>query len=318
MPKARANMSNWYEEFGFENSPLLKSPLISDFNYPLIGMEKELAEVIYRLKSSSMMFVCGNPGSGKTHLIKEAMKKFRGKIIYVNCSTIKKQLDIEELLINKYGFIKGKILRKKPREMILILDNVTNLSKLNCEKIKYFFDQNYLKSIIFTGIDIDQTSFTSSLKQRIGKRIVKLSRMKDSGAIEMVNSRLITLSGEKILSENLIKKFFEVSDKNPQELLKNIELFLSASKDLAKDLKKDYEVESLQRILNKAKKEFGTEIEENETINNSELCMTCGSKLTLVGDDWRCENCDTCCSNCGAFVDDDTEKICPYCYAEFE
>jgi len=94
-------------------------------------METLLEDVFYRVAAGSMVFVEGKKGSGKSSILWNLIKKYRGKgkVIYFDCAQIEKELNIEKLLVNKYGFIRGRILNKKPRDMILLLDNIEELSK---------------------------------------------------------------------------------------------------------------------------------------------------------------------------------------------
>ena len=103
--------------------------------------------------------------------------------------------------------------------MILLLDNVHYLTKQNTERIKYYFDQNYIKSIIFTTKSYAQVKFSDSLKDRIGKRVIKLPRLTQDMAAEIIMSRI---DNNEMLNDQIIKKIFKTS-KDLTELLQNCE-----------------------------------------------------------------------------------------------
>ena len=209
----------WYEQLGYSYNPFTLNPMMFEDDH-LVGMEKEAKEVIYRIQSSNMLFIEGEPGSGKTMLLKHAIENFKGKgkVIYVDARQLNKKLDIEELLIRKYGLIKGRLMKSKPKDMILLLDNVEQISWTNNERLKYYFDQNYLKSVVFTSEKINAVTFSDSIKERIGSRIIKVPAMKSSEAVEMVQDRM---GDEEILGADLIKKIFALSGKNPKKTLIN-------------------------------------------------------------------------------------------------
>jgi len=130
----------WYEEMGLEENPLGVDTVGTV--YELVDRERECKELLYMILSGNMMVIEGKPGFGKTMLLMYAIDNFKGKgkVIYVDARKLNKKLDIEKLMIKRYGFFKGKLLGKLPKNMILLLDNVESISKRNCEKIRYYFD----------------------------------------------------------------------------------------------------------------------------------------------------------------------------------
>jgi MoxR-like ATPase len=175
-------MEQWYEELDFEENPFSTNP--SDFVKNIVGREEVIDELIYRVRAGSMVFLEGEDGMGKTALLRLVIRKFKGKgkVIYVNCDKLEKELNIEELLVMKNGFIQGMLMKKYPRGMILLLDNVSKLSEANTERIKYFFDEGHLKSVIFTGDKFNDAEFSESLKQRIAKTL-KLEKLEEYQAV---------------------------------------------------------------------------------------------------------------------------------------
>ena len=166
-----------------------------------------------------MLVIEAPPGNGKTTLLMIAAKKFGGrkKVVYVDAKTIEKGLNITHVLQERYGLL-GRLFNKKPKNMILLLDNVDALSKKNTERIKYYFDQNYIKSIIFTTNSYAKAKFSDSLRDRIGKRVVKISRIRQDDAIEII---LMRIEDSELFNEKLIKKIFKTSKNSIKLLLEN-------------------------------------------------------------------------------------------------
>ena len=206
----------WYEYFDFEEDPFSKDP--RENHDKLIDMEEYIEEMFYRIKSGSMLVIEGNEGAGKTTMLMIAAKKFGGhrNVVYVDCEILDKNLNITHVLQERYGIL-GRLFNKKPRNMILLLDNVNYLSKKNTERIKYYFDQNYIKSIVFTTKSYSRAKFSDSLRDRIGKRVVKLPKLRQDMAIEIIMSRI---DNNEMFNEQIIKKIFKTS-KNLKELLQN-------------------------------------------------------------------------------------------------
>ncbi|MEM2131616.1 MAG: AAA family ATPase, partial [Candidatus Woesearchaeota archaeon] len=205
----------------------------------------------------------GSKGNGKTTLLMVAAKKFGGKknVAYVDCKILDKNLNITNILQERYGLF-GKILNKTPKEMILLLDNVHELSKKNTERIKYYFDQNNIKSIIFTTEKYSKAKFSESLKDRIGKRVLKIPLMDEFDAIEIVKKRI----GEKsdFFNDDLIKKIFNLSENSVKLFLEN------CSKIAESAVKKGRKRAQLVDLKVLSSENNSENIEKNDQENNEE------------------------------------------------
>ncbi len=213
-------MDEWYEELDFEENPFSINP--SDFVKNLVARDDLVDELVYRVASGTIAFLEGEEGSGKTSLLRAVIKRFkgRGRVIYVNCDKFKKKLNVEDLLVERNGFFSGKLLRKRPKKMILLLDNVQHLSYKNMERIKNYYDENFLLSVIFTGEDFGKIPFSDSLRQRMEGRVFKIPKMTDKQIVEMVRSRIGDI---RFLSDEIITDVAKRSDNNPKRTLRSLD-----------------------------------------------------------------------------------------------
>lgn len=205
----------WYEKYDFGEDPFAR-------NERVYGLDKVLDELVYRVESGSMAFVEGKEGAGKSAVLKQLIKRFggKGKIIYFDCGQIEKKVNIEKLMTGKYGFF-GRVFGIKPGDMILLLDNANFLSRKNCERIKNYFDNNYIRSVVFTGVSYTKARFSKSLRDRIGGRVVKLKQLSPEQALQLVNERA---PGIELLGGDSIKKIYKLSSNNPKKFLENLGL----------------------------------------------------------------------------------------------
>lgn len=203
-------MSEWYTKIGFDTDPFMKE---SGFE----GHDSLVDEVFYAIHAGNMVFITGESGSGKTKILHEIIKRFGGKkkIIYVNCRHMEKAVNVEKLLQKSSGFM-GKFFGKKPNRMILLLDEVESLSHKNAERIKYYYDQNYLQSVIFTGKAFPVEGLNHSIMQRISK-VLKIDPLSDYEAVRIVRDRI----GDKYLTDRVIKTIYIKSGRNTGKLLQN-------------------------------------------------------------------------------------------------
>jgi len=226
----------WYEELDFDENPFDTNP--TRFADRLVGMEEVIDELAYRAGAGTMVFIEGKKGFGKTALLWSIIRKYRGRgrVIYVDCGKLEKELNIEKLLVQRNG-IGGAIFGKKPRNMILLLDNVSTLSKTNTERIKFFFDEGYLLSVIFTGTDYDSVRFSKSIKDRIGRRIIRLRELEPYQAVSLVRNRI---GSTEMITDELVELAFAKAGKSPLVLLEKLDiLFRKAIESKKQKLTKD-------------------------------------------------------------------------------
>ena len=277
-------MMEWYEKLDFNENPFNLNPLEADFSFT--GKDKEAKEILYRIVSGSILLVEGKEGTGKTALLKYAIDNFKGKgkVIYVDGEKLNKRLNVANML------------KKKPKGMILLMDNVQYLSKKNNERIKYYYDQDYINSVVFTTTNYSLVSFTNAIKDRIGKNIIKLKKLSQKNTLDIAKERL---SDEKILPEDVLKQLYKNSS-NIKEFLGNCGLLCSYVVKKGKD-------KATKEDIKKMRKEKAEEKKED-----TDNCDGCNEKLLKVGEYWRCKDCDNYCVDCGALVEDE-DKECPEC-----
>ncbi len=201
----------WYEEIGLEQNPFIDTE-----DTQLVGYEDTLEEVFYRIAAGDMLFIEGKEGNGKTALLKRVIARFRGrgKIIYLDGKKLDKNANIGETLKNSIGFW-NKLMGKKPRDMILLMDDVEELTRKNSERIKYYYDQNHIRSVIFTGTNYKTLGFTESLKERVSK-VIKLKELTEDDAVDIIKMRL---GNNEIMPENIIRDIYKKSNKNMKTLM---------------------------------------------------------------------------------------------------
>lgn len=208
----------WFERLDFYENPFSVQP--EKFLKQLVGVEQLLDDLFYRIDAGSMIFIEGDEGSGKTSVLRRAIKRFKGKkrVIYFDCQEIDSKANIEDLMQRRYGFF-GKLFRLTPKNMILLLDNIA-LSTKNAERVKFYFDEGHIKSVVFAGKSHKSAALPRSVMNRIGTRIIRLKPLTEEEAVEVVRRRV----GDALLTdEALIKKIYKHSGKNIKKFLENCE-----------------------------------------------------------------------------------------------
>ena len=118
--------------------------------------------------------------------------------------------------------------------MILLLDEVQDLLAEDSDQVVQSY-KKYFKSIVLVSSDYKEIKFSNGLKDIIGENIIKLEELSGEDSIKIIRKRV----GNRLLTDDQIKKIAKKSDKNPRKLLKNCEKVSRYSINLGYDEVKD-------------------------------------------------------------------------------
>jgi len=212
-------MDTWYNQLGFYNNPFSIKP--AAYHNEVLGTNGTVDEVLDKIRSGNILFIDGEYGTGKTTVLRKIINEFGGrkKIVYYSCNRSENGLDVDRLAKGSRGFF-GKLLGSNPKNMILLLDEVQDLSKEDCEGLHNSFEESIFKSIVLVSKDFKEVTFGNGLKNLIGKNVIKMKKFNSDGAVEFIRKRIGNL---KILPDNIIKLLSKKADGNPRRLLRNCE-----------------------------------------------------------------------------------------------
>ncbi len=200
----------WHEHHGYVEDPF--STKKGAFIEHSVNLSEPAEELAYHIEAGNMALIEGAEGTGKTALLFTAIEKFKGekKIIYFDCGN--DSINIKNLMQKKYGIF-GRLLNITPKGMVMMLDNFTKLDKKDIERVKYYFDNNYIRSVVFTG---SASSLPENIMDRVGNNIIKLKLLSAKDAVQLVKNRLGSLD---FLPEKTIKKIYKKSEKDVKNFL---------------------------------------------------------------------------------------------------
>lgn len=212
-------MDTWYKQLGFYNNPFSIKP--AAYHDEVLGTNGIVDQVLDKIRSGSVLFIDGEYGTGKTTILRKIINEFGGKkkIVYYSCNRSENGLDVQRLVKGGRGFF-GKLFGSDPKNLILLLDEVQDLNKTDCEDLHKNFEDHTFKSIVLVSKDFKEVSFGNGLKDLIGKNVIKMKKFNSDEAAEFVRKRIGNL---KILSDNVIKLLNKKVDGNPRKLLKSCE-----------------------------------------------------------------------------------------------
>lgn len=287
----------WYRKRGYTTNPFSVDPFATPF---LVGLEELQEEVFYCIASGSMMAIEGGSGLGKTSLLYYAIHHFRGKgqVIYVDACAMDARLNIERVLKDKNGWF-GRLFNAYPKNMILLLDNADQLSLVNCERIKYFYDENVIRSVVFTVENYEKAPFSESICNRINRNVFELMPLTEEYALKMIRERQ---HKKTIIEEDVAKILFAYCRGSPALLLEMCSL-------IGKNIVEMGTTNVDHQVIAQIAHEYTRDEEEK---SKKRVCATCQTQLMHVRGHVRCPVCDKFCKSCGVLIRND-EYSCPKC-----
>lgn len=202
----------WYKELGFYNNPFSIKP--AAFHDNLFGQEEIISKIENNIINKKPSIIEAELGEGKTTLLKRLFHDFGGKKKLAYVSAIK-PLNIEQVLNERYGFL-GRLFGFKAKDIILLIDEAQYLQRSDIEQLKPYLQNGALKSIVFVGRKFDKALASDMIVEHF-----QLKKLHHEDVIKFIRKRVGELP---LLTDTIIKKVFELSDNNPRQLLKNLEL----------------------------------------------------------------------------------------------
>ncbi len=204
----------WYRKVGFYSNPFSIKP--AAFHDEIIG--QNFRKIMDKVDDGGFVFVKGDYGTGKTSVLKRIINRYRGKgkLIYINLEFLD-EVKVKELLKKRAGFLQ-KITGALPRDTILLIDEAQFIKTNTSEDIYPFFDEGFIKSVVFVGTNLNKKSFSANVEKNLRGNIVSLKTLTIQDAVKLVRKRI----GSVLLSDKIIAEIFSHS-KNPRIFLENCE-----------------------------------------------------------------------------------------------
>ncbi|MBI2145383.1 hypothetical protein HYU18_03620 [Candidatus Woesearchaeota archaeon] len=214
----------WFEELGFTENPFDTDAAFSA-QYSA-GLESQLEELNYLVNSGSFVFVEGEPGSGKSVLLRMLAGKFGGRVLSVDAAIDGNIRSAVKSRVSVFGYLLGR----SPRNLVALVDNAQSLSPDGFEFIKYGFDNNQFSAVVLAGSALK--GIPDSILDRVGNRVVKVPFLTEEAALLMVKRRL---GSSQLLEDDSVRKLYRKSGRNAKK-------FLQLCEEAAKSLSAEVDV----------------------------------------------------------------------------
>lgn len=210
----------WYEELKYKQNPFSIKPQNSA---TIVGRNTVVEQVLSAISQNQFIVVEGDYGVGKTTMLKRIISKFGGvrKVIYFSCNRLTDSLDIDRLLLNRFGAV-TRVLRIKSKQMILLLDEAQSLSEQDIKDLRQYHLEGYLRAVVLVTHDKRELKLPNSVAMVLRNTTFKLTELSVEDAISLVRERI---GDHPLLSDEVISTIY-ARDNRVRAFLKNCDLFM--------------------------------------------------------------------------------------------
>jgi len=203
----------WYKRFKWKDNPF--SIKINDSLF--VGLTEERKTLASLTEGGNICLIFGEHGVGKSSLLRwleTRLKKF--SVFYLNAEWIKKDFNIDVYLRKQSHYF-----REYPKNIVLLIDEAQKLKNWFRINVQSLWERNIVKSIVFSHDgELHFESLPQHLKSRISNRIIKINKLKNEDAYELIRLRC---GGKNPFDEYAMHEIIKRSQGIPRRILENCE-----------------------------------------------------------------------------------------------
>lgn len=240
-------MTLWYKKLGFHNNPFSIKP--AAFRDDLVAYD--MSYIYKKITNGEILFVEGEYGTGKTTILKNIIRKFRGenRIIYYSFNT--GDFNIKLLLEGANSFLR-KMAGLRVKNIIMLLDEVQTLKTSEAKQLLNYYRDGTIQSIVFVSHDYDRVNFPAEVETFLNGNILRTVDLSMNEAIDLLKTRI---GGLGILSDNMTTKLFKLAGKNPRRMFAYCEDVVRYAVEIGDDQVTDFHInEVLEDVVKEQEK----------------------------------------------------------------
>ncbi len=240
-------MTLWYKKLGFYSNPFSIKP--AAFHDKLVAYD--MSYIYKKINDGEILFIEGEYGTGKTTILKNIIRRFRGKnrIIYYSFNT--GDFNLKSLLEGANSFLR-KMAGLRVKNIVMLLDEVQSLKTQEARQLLNYYRDGTIQSIVFVSHDYDNVKFPVEIETFLNGNILRTVDLSLNEALDLVKSRIGDLD---ILPKNMAAKLFKLAGKNPRRFFEYCEDTIKYAVEIGDDQVTDFHVnEALKDVVKEQKK----------------------------------------------------------------
>lgn len=231
-----------YKKYGWSENPFSVKPSADG----LIGLDEKRNKLLNFVHSGTICFLTGPAGVGKSSMLKWVQQNIEGHTpIYIDAEQLEGIFDLPEYLRQSRTLWETVLGYEYPKSVVILLDESHATEDKFKQTLKFYWDHDYIKSIVITQIP-PLKNFSSSVRNRIGNRIIRLDKLGMENIHKMIGSRT---EGNSPLTKEALELIAKKSEYIPRKILENCEIVC-----IEMDGKEKIDVSDVQEVLGKKQK----------------------------------------------------------------
>jgi len=206
----------WYKKYGWSENPFSIKPTPDK----LIGLDAKRQKLLDFVHSGNVCFLTGPAGVGKSSTLKWIQYNIKGHTpIFIDAENLDAFFDLSEHLKQHRNLFETVLGHEYPKKAVILLDEAHATEDKVKKALKLFWDHDYIKSVVITQIP-DLKNFSSSIRNRVGNRVIRLDKMGNKNIHELINLRT---ENNHPFTKDAIDIIAKQSKNIPRKILENCE-----------------------------------------------------------------------------------------------
>lgn len=232
----------WFKKYGWKENPFSVKPTAER----LVGLDKKRDKLLNFVHSGTICFLTGPAGVGKSSTLKWIQHNINKHTpIYIDAEQLGEDLfDLAEYLRQHRTLWETVMGHEYPKSVVVLLDEAHATEDKVKKALKLYWDHDYIKSVVITQIP-SLKNFSSSVRNRIGNRIIKLDKMDKKNIHKMIELRT---EENNPFTKEALELIAKKSNHIPRKILENCEAICIATG------KEKIDVSDVKKVLGKKSK----------------------------------------------------------------
>jgi len=207
----------WYKKYGWDENPFSVKPIAEG----LVGLDEQRDKLLDFVHSGTICFLTGPAGVGKSSTLKWVQHNIKQHTpIYIDAEQLGDDLfDLSEYLKEHRTLWETVLGHEYPKSVVILLDEAHATEDKLKKALKLYWDHDYIKSIVITQIP-SLKNFSSSVRNRIGNRMIKLNKLDGKSVHKMVGLRT---ENKNPFTKEALNFIAKKANHIPRKILENCE-----------------------------------------------------------------------------------------------
>lgn len=228
----------WYKKYGWYENPFSVKPSAER----LVGLDEKRGKLLSFVHSGTICFLTGPAGVGKSSILKWVQHNIRKHTpIYIDAEQLGDMFDLADYLKQHRTLWETVMGHEYPKSVVILLDEAHATEDRIKKALKLYWDHDYIKSIVITQIS-SLKNFSSSVRNRIGNRVIRLDKISNKHVHEMIELRT---QNKNPFTKEALELIAKKSDHIPRKILENCEAICIETN------KKKIDVSDVKKFLGK-------------------------------------------------------------------